>query len=99
MVREASKGKTTAECVSMESAQTQFASLQQRWKALLASGEVWGELLERALPEMEKLQVGGAWSMIQGTMDHATCRMYPMETFMMYPWQQLLVGYIQYVDL
>ena len=99
VMREASKGKTTAECVSMESAQTQFASLQQRWKALLASGEVWGELLERALPEMEKLQVGGAWSMIQGTMGHATCRMYPMATFIMYPWQQLLVGHIQYVDL
>ena len=92
VVREASKGKTTAECVSMESVQTQFASHQQRWKALLASGEVWEELLERALPEVDKLQVGGAWPMIQGTMGHATCRVYPTATFIMYPWQQLLMG-------
>ena len=55
--REASKGKTTAECVSLECTQSQFASLQERWKALLANGERWGELLEKALPEMEKLQV------------------------------------------
>ena len=46
-------------------------------------------------------ETAGGWSMANdtGTMGHATCRMYPMETFIMYPWQQLLVGHIQYVDL